>query len=164
MKLINRVALIYLGIAIPLGGFSVYQSAEAKQRTDLAWVWQGEAQQLQRQRQWQAAEWAWKRALYYEKPKSRGHLFLSLAALHQRQEQNQKAMDCYQKALLYEIGREQRADAHLQLGDLLDKKGESAAAVPHWQEAARLTPTGMPLMAAGYTVHKEAEARLTKVK
>ena len=128
MKLINRVALIYLGIAISLGGFSVYQSAEAKRRADLAWVWQGEAQQLQQQRQWQAAEWAWKRALYYEKPKSRGHLFLSLAALYQRQEQNQKAMGCYQKALFYEIGREQRADAHLQLGDLLDKKGESAAA------------------------------------
>jgi tetratricopeptide (TPR) repeat protein len=160
MKLINRAALLYLGIALSLGSLVVYQSIQAKRRADLTWAWQGKGWELKRKEHWQEAEYAFKMALRYEAPKKKGHLFLKLAELYQRQDKDKQALLYYQTALPYELGREQRADAHLQIGNILARGAGRSAAVSHWREASRLTPVGMPLMAAGYSIHKEAEARL----
>jgi tetratricopeptide (TPR) repeat protein len=160
MKTIRRIGVISLGIFLAIGSTATYQYVQEIQQSQVAWDWHWKAWKLQQKRHWVEAEQAWKMALRYEKPQRQGHIYLELAKIYQKQKQNQSAIDHYQKALSYDLGREQCADAHLQLGDLLNTQDSVATALPHWQEAARLTPVGMPLMAAGYMVRKEAEARL----
>ena len=160
MKRINRIALICLGVLLSLGSVAVFQYVCEYQRFQLVWdlTWQG--WRLKQKKCWLEAEHAFLLALRYEEPKHQGHLYLELAEIYQKQKLNPKSIAHYQKALLYDLGREQRADAHLQLGDLLAEKDSLVSARAHWHEAAQLTPAGMPLMAAGYMVHKDAEARL----